>query len=204
MQHLKWSFILSFCLLIIGLGWGGENIQSAFAQQPSPTTASATATYAGPILTVHPGGEPQINVRSGPGRSYDTVGSLVVGQWVPALGRTPGGDWVEIRYPGAPGGIGWVYAYLADITGELPIIEPPPSPTPRTTPTIDPTLASQFIVEIPPTRLPTFTPPPPLVIPTFPAEMPTRGSNGTPVGLLILILGTIGIFSALISFLRKR
>ena len=191
-------------MLVIRLGWEEGNIHSAVAQQPSPTAASATATYAGPMLTVHPGGEPQINVRSGPGRSYDTVGSLVVGQWVPALGRTPGGDWIEIGYPGASGGIGWVYAYLTDITGELPIIEPPPTPTPRTTPTIDPTLAAQFIVEIPPTRLPTFTPPPPLVMPTFPAEMPMRGSNGTPVGLLIAILGTIGIFSALISLLRRR
>ena len=44
--------------------------------------------------------------------------------------------------------------------GELPVIVPPPTPTPRVTPTIDPTLAAQLIIEIGPTRLPTFTQPP--------------------------------------------
>jgi len=199
MQRLKWVICLQIFWLVIGLGWEEMNTSHVLAQQPT-----ATATYVGPMLTVHPGGEPQINVRSGPGRSYDAVGSLVIGQWVPALGRTPGGDWIEIAYPGTPGGIAWVYAYLTDVNGELPIVEPPPTPTPRTTPTIDPTLASQFIVEIPPTRLPTFTPPPPLLIPTFPPEVPMRGSGGTPIGLVIVILGAIGIFGGFISMLRRK
>jgi hypothetical protein len=132
------------------------------------------------------------------------VGVLVVGQWVPALGRTPGGDWIEIAFPGAPGGVAWVYAYLTDVTGELPLIEPPPTATPRTTPTIDPTLAAQFIVDIPPTRLPTFTPPPPLILPTFPPEMPVRGSGGQPIGMVIVVLGVIGLFGTLISLLKRR
>jgi hypothetical protein len=204
MQRLKWVALLQIFLWVGGLGWLGIPTGRALAQEPSATPAAATApaatvTTAGPMLTVHPGGEPQINVRSGPGRSYDTVGILVVGQWVPALGRTPGGDWIQIAYPGAPGGVAWVYAYLTDVTGELP-----PTPTPRTTPTIDPTLAAQFVIEMPPTRLPTFTPPPPLTIPTFPPEMPTRGSGGQPIGLVIVILGTIGMLGALISLLRRR
>jgi len=204
MQHTKWLIGFLIFLLVVGLGWGELHPGRVAAQQPSPTTAVVTATKIGPMLTVHPGGEPQINVRAGPGRSYDTVGTLVVGQWVPALGRTPGGDWIEIAFPSAPGGVGWVYAYLTDVTGELPIVEPPPTPTPRTTPTIDPTLAAQFIEEIPPTRLPTFTPPPPLEIPTFPPEMPMRGSGGTPIGMVIIILGAIGVFGTLISLLRRK
>jgi hypothetical protein len=156
------------------------------------------------MLKVLDGGEPEINIRSGPGRSYDTVGILGRGQWVLALGRTPGGDWIQIAYPGAPGGVAWVYAYLAEVTGELPIVMPPPTPTPRTTPTIDPTLAAQFIIEVPPTRLPTFTPPPPLTLPTFPPEMPVRGSGGQPIGLVIVTLGVIGMLGAVISLLRRR
>jgi hypothetical protein len=203
MQRLKWEPLLIIFLWVGGLGWMGIQTGRVLAQEPSATPA-ATVTKAGPMLTVHPGGEQQINVRSGPGRSYDTVGILGVGQWVPALGRTPGGDWIQIAYPGAPGGVAWVYAYLADVTGELPIIEPPPTPTPRTTPTIDPTRAAQFIVEMPPTRLPTFTPPPPLTVPTFPPEMPMRGSGGQPIGLVIVILGAIGMLGAFISLLRRR
>ena len=209
MQRLKWVILLQIFWLAGGLGWGKITTSRVLAQEPSATTATtkaaaATATYAGPMLTVHPGGEPQINLRSGPGRSYDLVGTLVMGQWVPALGRTPGGDWIQIAYPGAPGGVAWVYAYLTDVTGELPIVEPPQTPTPRTTPTINPTLAAQFVIEMPPTRLPTFTPPPPLTMPTFPPEMPMRGSGGQPIGLVIVILGAIGILGAIISLLRGR
>ena len=209
MQRLKWVSLLQIFLWVGGLGWMGIQTGRVLAQEPSATPVAATApaamvTKAGPMLTVHPGGEQQINVRSGPGRSYDTVGILGVGQWVPALGRTPGGDWIQIAFPGAPGGVAWVYAYLTDVTGELPIVEPPPTPTPRTTPTIDPTLAAQFIVEMPPTRLPTFTPPPPLTVPTFPPEMPMRGSGGQPIGMVIVILGTIGMLGAFISLLRRR
>jgi hypothetical protein len=209
MQRIKWVRLIQVVLWIVGIGWIGVCTNRALAQEPATTPTAttapvATATRAGPMLTVHPGGEPQVNVRSGPGRNYDIVGVLVVGQWVPALGRTPGGDWIQIAYSGAPGGVAWVYAYLADITGELPLIEPPPTSTPRTTPTIDPTLAAPFLVELPPTRLPTFTPPPALTIPTFPPEMPMRGSGGQPIGLIIIILGTIGVMGAIISLLRRR
>lgn len=204
MQRSRWLIILHIFLLVLGFGLGEMHTGRGLAQQPATTAVTATPTNPGPMLTVHPGGEPQINVRAGPGRSYNTVGSLVVGQWVPALGRTPGGDWIEIVYQAAPGGVAWVYSYLTDVTGELPIVEPPPTPTPRTTPTIDPTLAAQFVVEIPPTRLPTFTPPPSMVIPTFPPEMPMRGSGGTPIGLVIIILGAIGVLGTLISLLRRK
>jgi len=84
------------------------------------------------------------------------------------------------------------------------VVEPPPTPTPRTTPTIDPTLAAQFIIDIPPTRLPTYTPPGPLVIPTFQVvDLP--GSTGRlPMGLIISGMAVIGMFGLLISLLRGR
>jgi hypothetical protein len=174
------------------------------AQQPTGSVPTVTGTPAGPMLTINPRGVEQINVRAGPGANYDAVGILVIGQWIPALGKISSGDWIQIVYTGAPDNTGWVLAALAIVIGELPEIEEPPTPTPRTTPTINPTLAAQYIVEIPATRIPTFTPPDPLEIPTFPPETPARGRSSVPMGLVIIGLGVVGIFGTLISLLRGR
>jgi hypothetical protein len=85
----------------------------------------------------------------------------------------------------------------------LPTIEAPPTPTPFSTPTIDPTLAAAFIAPETPTRLPTFTPPVEVIVPTFVEDAGDR-RNRIPVGLLIISLGFIGGMGVLISFLRGR
>jgi len=173
------------------------------AQQPTGSVPTVTSTPTGPTIKVtYP---EQINVRSGPSSYlYTAIGVLLTGQVAPALGRSPGGDWIQIHYEGVPGSIGWVYAPLVGLSpnANLPIVEPPPTPTPATTPTIDPTLVAQFIPQLTPTRLPTFTPPGPLVIPTF--ESPGPRTGGIPLGLVISLLVLIGGFGALISFLRGR
>jgi hypothetical protein len=88
-------------------------------------------------------------------------------------------------------------------TVSLPIIEAPPTPVPLTTATINPTVAASFITPIPPTRIPTFTPPGPLQIPTY-VSSGTQAAGPVPMGLAIVLLGLIGGFGALISFLRGR
>jgi hypothetical protein len=195
-------------ILFIGLSvfsllqpaWASPN-----PQQPTPSIPTVTSTPSGPIARAVTD-QDQINVRSGPAVGYDLIGTLLPGQQVPVIGRTPGGDWIQVSYPGVPGNTGWVFANLLVLppNANLPIIEPPPTPTPQMTPTIDPTLAAQFIVEIPATRLPTFTPPPELVIPTFEPEVQTSPAGGFPMGLPIVILGTIGLLGALIAILRGR
>jgi hypothetical protein len=174
----------------------------AEAQQPTGSIPTVTGTVSGPIVTVT--NPEQINVRSGPGSVYyAAIGILLPAEKVPALGRSPGGDWIEIAYPGVPEGVGWVYAPLVSLTpGFLPIVEPPPTTTPLTTPTIDPTLEAAFAVPLTPTRLPTFTPPPPLLIPTFTGGVTTH--SGVPFGLVILGLAILGIFGAVISYQRGR
>lgn len=175
------------------------------AQIPTVAIPTVTGTPMGATITVRRDtDQEQINVRAGPGTHYDGVGVLIAGQQAPALGRTPGGDWVKIAYPGAPGGVGWVYSPLVELVGSVPIVEPPPTPTPRVTPTIDPTLAAQFIVELPPTRLPTFTPPPPLAIPTFTAVEVHSGAGNLPMALVIIGLFVVGFFGTVISILRGR
>jgi hypothetical protein len=175
------------------------------AQIPTGSIPTVTGTPVGAIAIVLDNEQGFINVRGGPSTvAYDIVGVLVEGSQVPALGRSPGGDWVQIAYPGVPGGVAWVWTDLLEVRGALPVIEPPPTQTPRVTATIDPTLAAQFLVEIPPTRLPTFTEPPPIVQPTFPVDAPIATQGRVPMGLVIIGMAIIGVFGTLLSFLRGR
>jgi hypothetical protein len=133
------------------------------------------------------------------------VGVLLAGQSIPALGRGRDADWIQVFYPGVPGSTAWVYAPYVRISpgARLQTIDAPPTPTPFSTPTIDPTLAAAFIAPETPTRLPTFTPPAEIVIPTFVDEEDEQ-ANRIPVGLLIFSLGFVGGMGVLISFLRGR
>lgn len=174
-------------------------------QIPTGSIATVTGTAVGALASVLPNEQGFANLRAGPNTlGYEIVGVLLVGEIVPALGISPGGSWVLVAYPGAQNGVAWVFSDLVDVSGSLPIVEPPPTITPRTTPTIDPTLAAQFLVEIQPTRLPTFTPPPPLVLPTLASDSPATVSENIPYALVILGLGIVGLFGLLISFLRGR
>lgn len=207
MQHRKIFFVLLVVVFTIVFFTSRAPVVQAgsLAQIPTVSIPTVTGTPIGAIATVRRDvDQEQVNVRAGPSTNYDVVGVLIVGQEVPALGRSVGGDWVQISYPGVQGGMAWVYSPLVSVTGSLPIVEPPPTPTPHTTPTIDPTLAAQFIVEVPPTGLPTFTPPPPLIIPTFPVEESQTSGVGVPMGFVIVGLGVVGLFGTLISLLRGR
>jgi hypothetical protein len=174
------------------------------AQQPTVAVPTVTGTPTGPTAIVYSEPEDQINVRSGPGTEYPKVGVLLNRQEVPAIGTTPSGSWIQIIYPGVKEGVAWVYSPLVRINGgALPIAEPPPMPTAVASPTIDPTLASQFVLDIPPTRLPTFTAPAALVIPTYePVEVST-GTGRVPIGFVITGLTVLGVFGMIISLLRR-
>lgn len=201
----KWFLLLFIITIIIPFGLLGNEGTPVLAQIPTVDIPTVTSTPSGPIVSVRPGtNEPSINVRSGPNALYPRVGVLLIGQTAVAKGRSPGGDWILIEYPGAPGNVGWVYSPFVNITpGELPIVEPPPTPTRDMTATIDPTLAAQFIVTVAPTRLPTFTPPPPLVIPTF--QNPSAAVvPAVPMGLIIVVLLTIGVLLGIFSFVQRR
>lgn len=185
------------------LAFGTPARPAVMAQQPTGSVPTVTSTPIGPFITVSLDQE-QINVRAGPNTyMYPAIGVLLAGQSAPAVGRSPGGEWIQILYPGVPGGKGWVYAPLVRISpgANLPIVEPPPTPTPITTPTIDPTLAAAFVVPATATRLPTFTAAPPVVIPTF-TEADATAGGGLPMGLLIFGLGFIGAMGAILSALR--
>lgn len=202
-SFIRVSLIVFTLACLIGFTHINQAQAGPNRQQPTVSIPTVTSSPIGPVIVVN-GDQDQINVRTGPGVNYPAIGILTARQQVPALGRSPGGDWVQIIYAGAPSGIAWVYAYLVTVLGNLPIVESPPTPTPLVTPTIDPTLVAQYIIELAPTRLPTFTPPPPLVIPTYAPVTTGRGSAGIPMGFLIVGLSVLGLFGLMISLLRGR
>jgi hypothetical protein len=192
-------------LLLVFLVAAPAALAGAPGQIPTGSIPTVTGTPVGAIVIVLDNEQGIANVRAGPHAvAFEIVGVLVVGSQAPALGRTPGGDWIMIAYPGVPGGIAWIWKDLVEVRGSLPVVELPPTPTRQVTPTLDPTLAAQFIVEAPPTRLPTFTEPPPLVVPTIASDAPLTSSGRVPMGLIIVGLAVVGMFGLLISFLRTR
>lgn len=146
-----------------------------------------------------------INVRGGPSTVYyPIVGRVSPGDVLTGLGVSPGREWVQVAFPTAPGGVGWLYAaYVTVSGGELRVVEPPPTSTPVATATINPTFAAAFIFQPTATRMPTFTPPPPLEIPEFTDEA-TRHQNGLPSGAIVFGLFAIGGAILLISFALNR
>jgi uncharacterized protein YraI len=188
-----WFKTLLGVLAIAALGMGALLVPQqaqAFQDASTPTGIFVTVTYSDPI-----------NVRGGPSTvNYPIVGKLNPGEVVPALGISPGREWIQVSYPG---GTGWVYASFVSISGgELRIVEPPPTPTPLATSTIDPTLAAAFNVQPTQTRMPTFTPPPPLEIPQFTDERAGRSLGAT--GFFIIGLGLIGGIGLLVSYLMQK
>jgi uncharacterized protein YraI len=175
------------------------------AQQPTGSVPTVTGTISGPFVTIYADLK-QVDIYAGPSTYlYPAVGVLLAEQSVPALGRGSDPDWIQVFYPGVPGSKAWVYAPYVRISpgSRLPTVEAPPTPTPFSTPTINPTLAAAFIAPETPTRLPTFTPPAEIIIPTF-VDDAANQANRIPVGLVIFSLGFIGAMGVLISYLRGR
>lgn len=198
--------LLILCSIGFLFVWGmlfsvhAESLQ----QQPTAALPTVTGTPVGVMVIVNLDQPDPINVRSGPGVLYDLVGVLLPGQKAPALGRSAGGDWILIQYPGVSGNKGWVYAPVVSLTpGDLQIIEPPPTPTVAMTQTIDPTLAAQFIQTPIPTRMATFTPAATLVIPTY-SDYSTSSNGFIPMGLVIIITLGLGMLVGLFTILQGR
>jgi len=207
-MKLKKSFVIVvitvLCVMFFNSVSSKKNY-SVFAQQPTGSVPTVTGTPKGPMASIRYGfTEPFVNVRSGPSTLYDAIGVIYMGEQVPVKGKSIGGDWLLIEYFGVDGSSGWVWALYMNITpGEIPLVEMPPSPQPKVTFTIDPTMASQFITTPLATRLPTYTPPAPLAIPTF-EIMETQKFAGIPVGFIIIILLGMGILIALFSYFQSR
>ena len=191
---------------IMFLGLFDPGRSPVLAQQPTGSIPTVTGTPEGPVITVDQS-IPVVHVYAGPSSfDYPSIGVLLGNESAPAIGRARDREvWIQIRYLGVPGSTGWIYGPNAKLSpgALLPLVDIPPTPTPFATPTINPTLEAAFIGQQTPTRLPTFTPPPPLDLPSF-ADAPGASAASVPAGLLILSLGLFGFFGAVISYLRGR
>lgn len=188
------------CSLMLGLLPGLSS--AVLGQFPTVSIPTVTSSPRGIYVRAIGDEYDPLNIRSGPSSTYERIGIFTIGQEAKAYGYYEG--YVQIEYPQGPDGKGWVLlARVEVIGGTLPMIEPPPTSTPSVTRTIDPTLAAQFIITLQPTRLPTFTEPQPLMIPTFQAETGATAPGGIPLGLVIVVLAGLGLFLTLIAILRR-
>jgi hypothetical protein len=191
---------------LLALGLFDPSNPAVLAQQPTGSIPTVTGTPEGPIVTVYQDHD-FIHVYAGPSTfDYPSIGILLGNETAPAIGRARDRlDWIQIIYEGVRGSTGWIYGPYVKLSAGalLPLIDIPATPTPFSTPTIDPTLAAAFIGQQTPTRLPTFTEPPPLEQPSF-SDAPNASATNVPAGLLILGLGLFGFFGAVISYLRGR
>ena len=66
-----------------------------------------------------------VNVRSGPGRDFESLGLLIQNDVVSVLGKDASGGWVKIAYASAPDGTGWVAAEFLQVNNAeaLPVLE---------------------------------------------------------------------------------
>jgi len=103
---------------------------------PGPTatptltpTNTSTPTSEVPMVKV----SVSTNCRQGPGKVYDQLGVLLVGEEAEVIAKEPQeSDWY-IRNPDKPGGFCWIWGNYATISGNtdhLPVYTPPPTPTP--------------------------------------------------------------------------
>ena len=194
--------VLLFAGLILILVYAPA-IPIVHAQQPTGSIPTVTGTPRGPLVTVNLD-QDFIYVRSGPSSTfYPRIGVLMRGQAVPALARSEDDQWIQVRYPGARNGVGWVFAANVTLSSQaLPIIAAPPTPTFIATPTIDPTLQAAFVPAVSANGLATFTPAPLLEEPSF--SDATVKAAAVPPGLIVLGLGFIGVLVAMASLLRGR
>ncbi|RME87363.1 MAG: SH3 domain-containing protein [Anaerolineae bacterium] len=94
----------------------------------------------------------KINVRSGPGTDFDSLGILNPNDVVTLVGRNASGTWLQIVYAAGPEGKGWIAAGYVQVQEEvdLPIVTEEGAVVGTGTPT-----------PLPPTPTPTLVPAPP-------------------------------------------
>ncbi len=127
----------------------GQQDQGQQQQQQPPTITNTVAVITEtPSLTPLPTNTftpsvPMVSVsvdtncRFGPGKGYELLGALLVGEQAEIVARDPSGFYWYIKNPDK-GGFCWLWGNYATTTGNvgsLPVFTPPASPTPTATDT---------------------------------------------------------------------
>ncbi|MCA0453333.1 MAG: serine hydrolase [Chloroflexi bacterium] len=120
-----------------------------------PTATATPVPLTGVIGTV----QVEINIRYGPGVDYPRIGVGEAGEQFEITGRHSQFPWLQIRYPAAPNGFGWVANDLLQIQGNInavPLITQTNFNLPTLTPTPAVVLASSLLQTTPVAISPTF------------------------------------------------
>jgi len=90
----------------------------------------------------------QLNVRSGPGTNFNSLGTLNAQDVVQLTGKDPNGAWLQIGFAAGPEGKGWVNAAFVRATGveNLPIVTEAGLIVGTGTPTIIPSTPTPTVV----------------------------------------------------------
>jgi uncharacterized protein YraI len=102
-----------------GKGW----VASPYVTLPSGVEIplEATPTPSGPMGLVLQ----RLNVRSGPGTAFDTLGIIEPNQVIFLTGKNTTASWFQMEYPSGPDGHGWVTAQYVqtDSANNLPVLD---------------------------------------------------------------------------------
>ncbi len=111
----------------------------AFSNTPTPAFTLTPEAARVTVLV-------ETNCRKEPGTVFEGLGVLTPGQEAQVVGRSASNDNWIIKLPSNTTMTCWLWGQYASVTGNwqaLPIVTPPPTPTPQFTPT----LAASFILE---------------------------------------------------------
>jgi uncharacterized protein YraI len=129
-----------------GKGWvTAQYVSAANPGNVPPIGDKAADPHRGNVAVI----QQQLNVRSGPGTGFNSLGILNPQDVVNLTGKDPNGAWLQIEFGSGPEGKGWVNSAFVQAQGveELPIITEegqiigtgtptgiPPTPTPTLVP----------------------------------------------------------------------
>ncbi len=122
------------------------------------TVVTLTATPE-PLSGVIGVAQAEINIRYGPSVDYPRIGVGEAGQQYEITGRHSQFPWIQIRYPAAPNGYGWVANDLLEVQGNIfnvPVITQMSFNLPTLTPTPPVVVASHLLESSPVVISPTF------------------------------------------------
>ena len=104
-----------------GKGWVTAQYVSTAVKPDVPVVGGVGADPENPNVAVI---QQQLNVRSGPGTSFNSLGTLNPQDVVALTGKDSNGAWLQIEFSAGPDGKGWINAAFAQAQGvqNLPIV----------------------------------------------------------------------------------
>ncbi len=134
-----WTVAVSTALSADGQAWVSANYVTAYNAENVPVINPPPLP---PDIEVPPPGagkatcktEEPMNVRTGPGNQYPSLGKVPKGITAEVIGVSPDGGWWVVVVPTsiAPEGQGWMSAAycIGSNTGGVPVVQPPPVAVP--------------------------------------------------------------------------